>query len=222
MTTFPAVLAAGGGDAIAAVVIVIITIVGWIVKLANAEKPRLPPVSNRPRPQPKPRDARVAQEINVFLEDNTGARNRPARPSPPPRPQPASNQASRRQQQQTASKGKRKARPGEDLSKRQAPVAENLGGGVSQHLRQHMVERIEKGAEQRVTPRTEERVTADLGAALATADSPTAALLPSPQSGKSPAERFAELLRNPAGMQQAVVMNLILSRPPGLNRSQRP
>ena len=211
------------GDAITFAVIALITIVGWIVRLVNAEKPKAPPIGSRPRPPIRPRDTRAAQEINIFVEDNTRTRNKPARPSAPPaRPQPVSKQAGRRQPQQlTPAAGKRKARPGEELSKRAAPVAENLGGGVSQHLRQHMTERVSKESEQRLVPRVEEKVTADLGAPIALGVQAQAKAPAGGPAGKSPAARFAELLRTPAGMQQAVVMNLILSPPPGRTRTQR-
>ncbi|MBS0263671.1 MAG: hypothetical protein JSS02_17140 [Planctomycetes bacterium] len=216
---FSLLLAAG--DGVAAVVVAVITIIGWIIKLANSQKTKAPPVSSRPRPAARPRDTRVAEEINIFVEDNTRGSQRPNRQATPPaRPQPVSNKASRRQQQQQGG-GKRKARPGEELSRRHAPVAENLGGGVSQHLRQHMPERVEKQAEQRVAPHVDEKVAADLGAAVATS---TTSLLGGPNPAamvKSPAARMAELLRTPAGMQQAVVMNLILSPPPGRARTQR-
>jgi len=213
------------GDAVAFAVIALITIVGWIVRLVNAEKSKAPPVGSRPRPPARPRDTRVAQEINIFVEDNTKTRNKPARPgSPPARPQPVSKQAGRRQQPQPApapGAAKRKGRPGEELSKRPAPVAENLGGGVSQHLRQHMTERVSKEAEQRLVPRVEEKVTADLGSPIALGVQPQGGGAAGRPAAKSTAAKFAELLRTPAGMQQAVVMNLILSPPPGRTRTQR-
>jgi hypothetical protein len=215
-------LLAGQGDAIAFIVIVVIAIVAWISKMVGEMKPKQPPIANRNRPQVRNRDNRLQEEINIFLEDNGGRQNPPARPSrPPARPQPASSQpaSSRKPQRrpepvatQPAKKNK-KIRPGEDLSRRQAPVANNLGTGVQQSLSQHMPERITQEMQQRLASRVDEKVTADLG----TTDIGGGAQVQKPvQPIPLPrAERFAQLLRTPGGMQQAIVMNLILSPPPG-------
>jgi hypothetical protein len=66
----------------------------------------------------------------------------------------------------------------------------------------------------------EEKVAEDLGTPVTTGAARPA---PAPQ-GAPPApraERFADLLRNRSGVQQAVVMNLILSPPVSRTRSSR-
>lgn len=228
MTTLAAiipVLAAGKEDAIVAVIVFVITIITWISKLANSRTPKGPPVANRPRPQARPRDDRLQQEISIFVEDNVGRRNKGAPPRPAPavaRPQSSkSAQAARRPQGSAQPAAKRKSRPGAEMATRPAPVAENLGTGVKQHLSQHMTDRVTQESQQRVASRVEEKVAADLGTSLTASASQPSGSGAARAPGLPSAERFAELLRSPAGVQQAIVLNLILSPPPGRSGSHR-
>lgn len=209
-------------DLIVFAIVSILTVIGWISKLASGRQ-KGPPVVTRPRPPVRPRDDRLQQEISIFLDDTAGRGNRGAASRPPARPganEPQkTTQAKRRPQGAAASAAKKKGRPGAEIASRQAPVTESLGTGVKQHLSQHMTERVSQEVQQRLAPRVEEQVAADLGT-----QAPGGALRPAPPgraTGASRAERYAELLRSPGGVQQAIVLNLILSLPPGRTGSHR-
>lgn len=221
LAAFPPVLA-DNGDAIAAVVVFIITVVGWIAKLVGQRGAQAPPVARRPRPVAPAGNDRLQQEINIFLED-AGVARPAAPPRRPPRPQPPRPPERRPAPQAMAeSSGKRKKhkklRPGEELSHRPNPSAKDLGTGVQKHLGQHMSERVTQEVQQRLAPRVEQQVTADLGAAVA-GGAPSGTPAARPVSPR--ADHFANLLRTPQGVQQAMVLNLILAPPPGLARSPR-
>jgi hypothetical protein len=208
-------LLAGQADAVLFVIVVVIAIISWIAKMVGELKPKKPPIANRTRPPVRNRDDRLQQEINIFLEDNSG------RPNPPARPQPASSRKSQRRPEPVATQPakKKKVRPGEDLSRRHANVAENLGTGVQQHLSQHMPERITLEVQQRLASRVDEKVTSDLGAS--DIGSGAQGQKPGQPAPLPLAGRFAQMLRSPGGVQQAIVMNLILSPPPGRTASLR-
>ncbi len=99
-------------------------------------------------------------------------------------------------------------RPGETLASRPAPMTDTLGTGVKRHLSQHMADRVSQEAQQRLAPRVEEKAMADLGSTSSVAPSTAAS------AATVRADRFGELLRNPANIRQAIVLNLILSPPP--------
>ncbi|MBI3866702.1 MAG: hypothetical protein HY290_32880 [Planctomycetia bacterium] len=213
---------AGKEDAIAAVVVFVITVVSWIAKLSSNRAQKGPPVASRPRPPARPRDDKLQKEISIFVDETASRRGRGAAPARPAASQQQSSaQAKRKPQGVAAQQAKKKIRPGEQMASRQSPVSETLGTGVKQHLSQHMNERVTQEVQQRMAPRVEEQVAADLGATV-TGGSARPAVAPLSRSGTAPrAERFAELLRSPAGVQQAIVLNLILSPPPGRSKPQR-
>ncbi len=209
-------------EGIGAAIVILITIIGWIANLVSNKNQKGPPVANRPRPPARPRDDRLQQEINVFIEDVGGQRlrqtaTRPAVPASrqaggtPRNPPPAKSRPAPPPTRPPA----RRPRPGEGIATRHAPVTESLGTGVKQHLSQHMTERVTQEVQQRLAPRVEEKVAQDLGTSMTTVLSPsTTTALPVAR-----AERFAEMLRSRSGMQQAIVMNLILSPPVSRTRA---
>ncbi len=96
-----------------------------------------------------------------------------------------------------------------------------LGTGVKQSLSQHMTDRVAQEVQQRLAPRVDEKVAADLGPTMTSGASMRAPPLPPAVSATLRADRFAEMLRNPANVRQAIVLNLILSQPPGRARVPR-
>ena len=56
-------------EGIGAVILAVITVIGWIASLVSNKNQKGPPVANRPRPPVRPRDDRLQQEINIFLEE---------------------------------------------------------------------------------------------------------------------------------------------------------
>jgi hypothetical protein len=204
-------------DAVIAAIVALITIVGWIANLVSNKNQKGPPVANRPRPPVRPRDDRLQQEINIFIEEAGAQRPRPAPPKQAgPALRPGGQRAPAPGKGRTAvipaaRKPAHRPRPGDEIATRQAPVSEALGTGVKQHLSQHMTEHVGKEAQQRLASRVEEKVEQDLGPAARPSSAPPA----------DRAARFAALLRNPATVQQAIVASLILSPPVTRRRSGR-
>jgi len=222
MPGFPLAPVLAADDFIVGFIIFLLTIVGWVINLISSKNQKGPPVANRPRPPVRPRDERIQQEINIFLEDaggkgKKGAGARPSVPAARTAPRSTSGQPSRKGGAPT-SKPSRKLRPGETLASRPAPVNEGLGTGVKQHLSQHMADRVSQEAQQRLAPRVEEKALADLGPAISGASSMLAPQVSATASATARADKFGELLRNPANIRQAIVLNLILSPPPALAR----
>jgi hypothetical protein len=221
-------------EGIGALILAVITVIGWIASLVSNKNQKGPPVANRPRPPVRPRDDRLQQEINIFLEE-TGVKRpkspagRPAtvpqRGAPPAARTPggAGPASKARPPAAPPRKAVRRPRPGEDIAARTPPVTESLGTAVKQSLSQHMNERVAQEVKQRMAPRVEEKVALDLGPAVAGAapgrGTPAATPAASPPSLQ--AARIAEMLRNRASVQQAFAVNLILSRPPGLTRAAK-
>src|SRR5579864_2467657 len=73
-------------DAVIGVIIFLITVVGWVANLVSSKNQKGPPVANRPRPPQRPRDERLQQEINIFIEDSGAQKKKTAtgRPAVPP------------------------------------------------------------------------------------------------------------------------------------------
>src|SRR5258708_5799082 len=221
-------------EGVGAVILAVITVIGWIASLVSNKNQKGPPVANRPRPPVRPRDDRLQQEINIFLEETGGKRTKPppTRPvSAPARGTPAAARtpgagtpaAKGRPPAAPARKPARKPRPGQEIATRTAPVSDTLGTGVKQHLSQNMNERVSQEAQQRLAQRTEEKIELDLGAPV-NAGASGRAMPAAPATGGQPAlqsARLAELLRNRTSVQQAIAVNLILSRPPGLARASK-
>jgi len=217
-------------EGIGAVILAVITVIGWIASLVSNKNQKGPPVANRPRPPVRPRDDRLQQEINIFLEETGVKRPKPPAGRPGNVPQRAAPTAARtpgaagpatkgRQPAPPPRKGARRARPGEDIAARTAPVSDSLGTGVKQSLSQHMTERVAQEVQQRMAPRVEEKVAVDLGPAVAA--SASAGATPGANQQPVQAARIAEMLRNRASVQQAFALNLILSPPPGLSRAAK-
>jgi hypothetical protein len=209
-------------EAVIAAIVILVTIIGWVANLVSNKNQKGPPVANRPRPPARPRDARLQEEISIFIEDAGGQRSRQgsrggasARQAPATR----SPQGKRAQAPPQSKKPSRRPRPGEEISTRQAPVTETLGTGVKQHVSQTMSERVSQEVQQRLAPRVEEKVAQDLGTPVTTGATRPALSADSPPPVRP--ERFAELLRNRTGVQQAIVLNLILSPPAYKTRASR-
>jgi hypothetical protein len=208
------------------VIFVIIWIMAWLMKLVGTQKQKTPPVANRPRPPARPRDERLQNEINIFIQEvgsNKGARRPPTstspRPAVPPKPATGGQRTRKPPAPQTAppKPAPQRIRPGQEISSRQVVQPEkDLGNAVQQHLRQHMAERVAREASVFLKDKVEASVTSHLGTS-STAAAPGVPP-PPPASGKAAgvqAARYAELFRNAAGLRQAMVVNLILSPPPG-------
>ena len=229
-------------DAIVGVIIFLITVVGWIANLVSNKNQKGPPVANRPRPPQRPRDEKLQQEINIFIEDSgalgkgaqakKGATPRPVVPAgrsvanqpagyPQGRGQAAGFGQAKRKPAAAIGRPLRRVRPGETIAGRPAHMTDTLGAGVKQSLSQHMNDRVAQEVQQRLAPRIEETVAADLGTTMTNGASMRAPPLSPAVSETLRADRFSEMLRNPASVRQAIVLNLILSPPPARARMPR-
>lgn len=221
----PCVPVLADAEGITAAIVMLVTIIGWIANLVSNKNQKGPPVANRPRAPVRPRDERLQQEISIFMEQagQKPSKPVPARPAvPPARPSGAGARQppTRTKPPAPVKRPARQPRPGGEIASRQAPVTESLGTGVRRHLSQHLSERVAHDVQQRLVPRVEEKVATDPGAP--TGGPAPRALLPqaaAPATVPGRAERLAEMLRSPANVQQAIVLNLILSKPPARTRS---
>lgn len=199
-------------DAVVTIIAVVIGIITWIIRvISNAGNP-VPPVPAKGRPPVRQRDDRLSQEISIFLEEsakNSPARGnenktqkRPAKPAkktpPPPEPK--------------AKKPPRRLVPGQEVAARHLDAQRDLGDNVRKNVQQHLSDNIGKEVSQHLKSRISESVSEHLGTS-------STAPPPSLTSGMpSKAQGLAEALRNPATIRQAIVMNMILSRPRSLER----
>lgn len=161
-------------------------------KPKNREEPiEIVEIDERPRRQRRPQ----------------GAQRRPQqqrRPAPQRRRQ-TQIQAGRAPQQP-------KRKPGAALHDRKAPGSVGLGGGVRQHVQEHMEDHIVAEAQKHLDHDVDKSVQQHLGKFRAgERHSP-----PTPLAGAINVRSIVQLLRSPAGIQQAIVLNEILSRPKGL------
>ena len=202
-------LAANDHSAITVLLIAVFSIIGWIIKLVGNQSPKAPPVVRRPRPPVGKREPAIDREVEIFVEDTSSRRTpsrRPAQKQSKPQPKPPAARAA-------DVKGNRKPRPGEDISKRHTTVSQGLGGAVKQHTGQHMADHVSQESQQRMAPRMESQALNDLGA-------PVASTKPATAAGET-ADSLASMLRHRSGMQRAMILNLILSPPPGRSDSRR-
>ncbi len=63
--------AAGGGEMVVALLLFVFTVVGWLVNLANNQNNPPAPPQKRPRP-PRPKANRVQNDIDIFLQEVQG------------------------------------------------------------------------------------------------------------------------------------------------------
>ncbi|HTI52309.1 MAG TPA: hypothetical protein VL475_15205 [Planctomycetaceae bacterium] len=222
----PPLLLAADIENVIGVICVIIWILAWLMKLMGSQKQKTPPVANRPRPPARPRDERLQEEIDIFIQEvgpKKGAR-RPPVAAPPRPPAPAKPLARGQrpgkpqvQEKAPAKPAPQRLRPGQEISSRQVVRPEkDLGNAVQQHLQQHMAERVTQEASAFLQDKVDQSVAKHLGTSSTAA--PPGTVPAPPASGTAAgvqATRYSELFRNPASLRQAMVVNLILSPPPG-------
>lgn len=224
-------LAAFDVDTVIGFVFVVFWVIAWLFKLATGQAQKGPPVPNRPRPPVRPRDEKLQEEIDIFIQEvgpKKAVRRPPtsaARPAMPVRPAPTGQKPKPQPEKAPASArpAPRRVRPGEEIATRHMPdTDQNMGAGVKKHLAQHMAERVTQEAAAYLQPKVEQSVAEHLGRPTTGVTQPAPA---APGTGASrPATRsgggFSELFQNPSSLRQAMVVSLILSPPPG--RKPRP
>jgi hypothetical protein len=179
--------------AVVGLLVLIFTVVGWLVNLANSQNNPPAPPPNRPRP-PRPKGDRVQNEIDIFLQEVRG-KNIPDEdvvleslpPEPARQPRRPVPQPPPHEQPRPASRG------------RLAPHVESHVGETlaSHHLAAHV------GEAQPSLDRPDPRTAGEM-VALPTLGG---------QSPKQAGTPIVALFRNRESIQQAILVNEILSKP---------
>jgi hypothetical protein len=232
----PTVLAQGNlfGCNIVLVAFVAIAFVSWIINQIAAHNK---PAPRKPGPRPaRPRNDRIQQEIDQFIQEAAGRRpprrgevlaaddieivDAPARgrrPAPRRAAPPVVRPAVAAQQPRGA------PRPGQAAAERRLTGSEQLGAGLSDHVRTHMDNRVGVEVQQHLPHMVDQGVSQHLGAFAALSGGPAApaAGAPAGRGTAAPALALLAELRSPAGVRQAIVMQEILQRPLALRRRRQ-
>lgn len=211
-----------------------IAFVSWVVNQISAQNKA---AQRRPGPRPaRPRNDRIQQEIDQFIQEAAG--RRPARRdvlsadeievvSPPPR----SRRPAPRRTVSTPARGLRPAapppapvgRPGQAAADRRLTGSDQLGAGLTDHVRTHMDNRVDAQVQKYLPHTVDQEVSQHLGS-FAAQSSEGSAPLPSGAAGgreATPTQTLLEELRAPGGVRRAIVMQEILQRPLALRNRRR-
>jgi len=211
-----------------------IAFVTWVVNQINAQNKA---AARRPGPRPaRPRNDRIQQEIDQFIQEAAGRRpprkevlsadeieivsppTRGRRPGPG-RSAPASSRPARPAQPTPASV----ERPGQAAAQRHLTGSEQLGAGLTDHVRTHMDNRVGAEVQQHLPHKVDQEVSQHLGAFAAQAAG-SAAQSADPLAGRRdamPALLLLGELRSPGGVRRAIMMQEILQRPRALRKKRR-
>jgi hypothetical protein len=224
----PALLADIGG--VFAVIFLLISFIGWIINMINAQNP--PPAPNRgPQRLPRARDRKVQNEIEQFLQEAMGnkqaARDEvPAdeievvevapqrRPPPQPQRRPVRAAAPTPQRPLVESSPPERPRPAGGATSRPFTPS-TLGSSVASHVKDHMRERVTQETSQHLPHAVNQNVTQHLGEFLAGSRDHRHGVRPvfrSHANVPDPTGLIAEL-RTSGGMRKAIVLQEILARP---------
>lgn len=228
------VLAAIEPKSIMALLFVLFAIGSWLWNVVNGQQNPGGAVRRAP-PQPgrRPAEQDLQAEINRFLKQTLGQKE-PAvdelevleEDAVQSSPRPKSNKLRRPsstpklQADRVADASQSRDRPGGKLARRKGPGSNDLGSNVREHLAEHMQNRLVKQTEQHFAHGVSEKVQRDLGpfmAGIAAAGVGSADKKPKANTAKE----VIAMLRAPATVKQAVILNLILSRAVTGRRSHR-
>lgn len=222
MLPFPSPPLFAGVDDVIGIVFVLVAFIGWIVNLISGKGQAQ---GGKPRPPARPRDEKLQKEIDIFLEEVGGQKNKPAPQRPaaqPSRPAPAGAAKAKRKKLptavsvETAPQPAKRRVPGSDMATRAAPVSKDLGSGVRAHLAEHMEShKLGEGVAQHLKHRVSESVAEHLGSFSV---APTAGQV-SADAAVARAHEVVKLLKSHATVKQAILLNTILQPPPGRRRT---
>jgi hypothetical protein len=214
------------------VLFVIIAFVSWLWNVINGNKGNAPPAAAG-RAQPPPGGQRVEKdlqaEINRFLKNvmgqpadddgdsREGIEDDELKPRPRPRPKRAAEAPPRlatlrtTDEEDSTNQG---PHPGGRIAQRKGPGSSNLGSDVRQHLAEHMQDRLTKQAQEHLGHGVADKVQHDLGR-FTGADQQRSGQAPTIAAAQlsATATGVAQMMKDPAGLKQAFVLNLILNRP---------
>ena len=204
---FTLILAKGEIQSVITIVVIVISIASWIVNVIQGNTP-----DGNPRAKPKPKPQPDRSEIETLLKELTGAKSKP-RPEAERKPQPQPQRSPQPAQDRKRPRPPVAGTPAKPIQvppaeRRPVRVAEaplpssDLGAAVRTH---HLANRVEASVEKDIV----EPVRQDLTGRHAMAPVPSAERAVHP---------LVKMLREPNGVQRAVVMNEILQRPKALRR----
>jgi len=206
-------------DTIITGVVVVIIFLSWIVNLIGGQKKAQAPKARGQQNRPRPGQERLQNEIEVFLQEVQGRKkpeNKPVAQAPPELPprQPEARPKRSRQPQQrkrpsTAQRPKKPARSKAPLA--QSPASTEiknpeLGTGVGGLKDRHLDSKIDQSVSEHMTHLDH------LEPGIAPANRAAA----SGERSNAASQQIGNLLRDPAGVRQAILLNEILSRPVGM------
>ena len=231
-TSAPIVPMLADAGQVLSVLFVIIAFVSWLWNVLNGNKGNVPPAAVG-RPQAQPGGKRVEKdlqaEINRFLKNVMGQQadddgdvlevieEDERKPRPLPKPKRAAEAPQRLATLRTSDEEdstNQGPHPGGRIAQRKGPGSSNLGSGVRQHLAEHMQDRLTKQAQEHLGHGVADKVQHDLGRFTGgeqqrSVQAPTiVAAQPS-----ATAAGVTQMMKDPAGLKQAFVLNLILNRP---------
>lgn len=225
----PTLLAIGPREVIS-LLFVIIAFMSWIFSIING-KQNAPGGRGNPQAGGGRRPQKDLQaEIERFLNKVQGKENedelevieeRDERPKPrqkqrQKKPAKAPQSSTAQQPSQWAEQSESSAhgpRPGGRIAQRKGPGSTNLGAGLREHLAEQMQERVGKQADAYMAHGVAEKVEQDLGKFSINEQRTSTAAVIKQAKPSITASAVAEIVRDPATMKQAFVMNLILTRP---------
>jgi hypothetical protein len=211
-------------------IFVLIAFISWVVNAISGKSVKRPPAAARPRPPVRPNPDPLHQEINIFIQDllpdkpaaspprgKTGKnQGRPAADNSPRRSKPRRTAPAGAPAKPAAPRvsppATRSMRPGGQVANRPLPGSGTLGAGIRTQIesdaREHRIQ-------QQVGRDLSDRINAGVAEHLGTFTASSAA-----ESANRPVsttvQSVATLLRTPATVRQAILIQTILSAPPGL------
>ena len=205
------------GQLIGFVIFVVVMIMSWIVKVIGGVNQAAPPARGRQPQPPRSRGDGLQREIDRFLREVGGGRKRGEevaieivpeqerqRPRQKPRPKTRPPAAQPPETDQHV-------KPGTNIAQRESIVSKNLGAGLREHLQEYMENRVEEHAEEHLSHNVEASVFEHLGEF--TGGAAEQGDLETTHRSSAAARQIVSLLRDPDGIQQAILINEILSRP---------
>lgn len=218
------------GETAISVLFLVIAFISWLWNVFNGNQ-IAPGAGQRPQPQPGGRKVEpdLQAEINRFLKNVMGQKQgqedelevlvvEDEDESPRHRQKSRSKaEAAKRdaaaQAKPQGSEGPGEARPGGRISQRKGPGSTTLGSGVRQHVAEHMQEgRVLQQTQSHLAHGVAEKVQQDLGIFTGLTPVGAAATVTSSRQTAT-ALGVAKLMRDPASLKEAFVLNLILDRP---------
>ncbi len=208
---FAPLFAADEFGTIVSLIVIVMGAIGWVINLiSNQNQPKAPP------PRRKPREEREPEEISMFLDATSPQPSRqpqkqnrkPQQQKPTPQQKPPRRESLQDQNRREAS-----TRPGQELSQR-GMQGSNLGGGI----RARGAEMDQKVSKDVAAMAGQAPVAASVTQHLGTFAAGEAAARKASGESTEAAQVIIAALRNPAAIKQAILVNTLLSPPPGLRK----